>query len=153
MLNRLRYANERYKFIFDFVDLLQRQCHKINSNSDGLRVDSPNWKKNKKATIIPKNNDDKYFQYAVTVALNYEEIRKNSESISHINRFINKYNWTGINYPSGKDDWKIFEKNNPTITLNVLYAKKEKGVLPKFQNMTQSVKNKFQIKKAGIVIQ
>ena len=43
MLNRLRYANERCK---------------INSNSDGLGIDSPNWKKNKKATIIPKNNDD-----------------------------------------------------------------------------------------------
>ena len=153
MSNRLRYANERYKFIFDFVDLLQRQCHKINSNSDGSCIDSPNWKKYKKVTIILKNNSDKYFQYAVTVALNYEEIIKKSESISHINPFINKYNWKGINYPSGKDDWKMFEKNNPTITLNVLYAKKEKGVLPKFQNMTQSVKNKFQIKKAGIVIQ
>ena len=57
-----------------------------------------------------------------------------------------------MNYPSGKDDWRRFEKNNPTITLNVLYAKKEKGVLPKFENITQSVKNKFQIKKAGTVI-
>ena len=25
-----------------------------------------------------------------------------------------------LNYPLGKDDWKKFEKNNPTITLNVL---------------------------------
>ena len=27
--------------------------------------------KNKKTTINPKNKDDKYFQYALTVALNY----------------------------------------------------------------------------------
>ena len=30
--------------------------------------------KNKKATINRKNNDDKCFQYAITVALNHEQI-------------------------------------------------------------------------------
>ena len=35
-----------------------------------------------------------------------------------------KYNWKEINYPSGKDDWEKFEKNNPSIALNVLYVKK-----------------------------
>ena len=24
--------------------------------------------------------------------------------------FVNKYNWEGVNYPPGKDDWKNFEK-------------------------------------------
>ena len=37
--------------------------------------------------------------------------------------FINKYNWEGIHYPSKKDDCKKIEKNNLTITLNVLYEK------------------------------
>ena len=37
--------------------------------------------------------------------------------------FINKYNWEGINYPSKIDDWKTFEKNNPTIAFNILYTK------------------------------
>ena len=27
-----------------------------------------------------------------------------------------------------KDDWKKFEKNNVTIALNALYAKKEKNI-------------------------
>ena len=40
--------------------------------------------------------------------------------------FINKSNWEGINYPSERDDWKKFEKNNVIIALNLLYAKKEK---------------------------
>ena len=40
--------------------------------------------------------------------------------------FINKYTLEGINFPSEKDDWKKIEKNNVTIALNVLYAKKEK---------------------------
>ena len=29
-----------------------------------------------------------------------------------------------MNYPSEKDDWKKFEKNNVTIALNVLHAKR-----------------------------
>ena len=37
---------------------------------------------------------------------------------------MNKYSWKGINYPSGKNGWKKFEKNNLTIALNVLYIKK-----------------------------
>ena len=37
--------------------------------------DSPDWMKNKKATINPINKkDNKCFQYRLTVALNHEEI-------------------------------------------------------------------------------
>ena len=39
---------------------------------------------------------------------------------------MNKYNWDGIHVQSQKDDWKNFEKNNATIILNILFAKKEK---------------------------
>ena len=31
-------------------------------------------------------------------------------------------------YPSQKDDWKIFGRNNLTIALNFLYAKKERNI-------------------------
>ena len=51
---------------------------------------------------------------------------RNQTNFTKIKSFINKYNWEGINFPSEKDDWKKFEKNNVTIALNVLYAKKEK---------------------------
>ena len=83
----------------------------------------------KKATINPINKkDNKSFQYAVTVALNHEEIRKHSERITKIKPFVNKYNFEGIHFPSEKDDCKKFEKNNRTIALNVLYTKKEKNI-------------------------
>ena len=39
---------------------------------------------------------------------------------------MNKSNWEGIGFLSEKDYWKMFEKNNATITLDILYAKKEK---------------------------
>ena len=50
------------------------------------------------------------FQYTVTVALNYKEIKWNPERVSNIKPFINKYNWKGINYSSKLDDWKTNEK-------------------------------------------
>ena len=57
--------------------------------------------------------------------MNYEEIKIGSQGITKIKPFIDKQNWKGINFPSEKDDWKKFEKNNVTIALNVLYATKE----------------------------
>ena len=92
---------------------------------------SPDWKKKKQATINPKNADDKCYQYVVTVVLNYGEIELNSERISNIKPFRNKFNWKRINYPSKIDDWKTFTKNNPTIALNILYIK-EKEICPAY---------------------
>ena len=57
------------------------------------------------------------------VALNYAKTELHPERVSNIILFIYKYNWDGIKYSLKIDDWKTFEKNNPTITLNVLYIK------------------------------
>ena len=54
----------------------------------------------------PENNDDKCFQYAVAVALNYQNIENNRERISKINPFIDEYNWKEIDFPSHQKDWK-----------------------------------------------
>ena len=40
------------------------------------------------------------FQYAVTVALNYGEIKFHLERVSNIKLFINKCKWKGVNYLS-----------------------------------------------------
>ena len=93
----------------------------------GWFIDSPDWIKNKKTAINSINKkDNKCFQYGVTAALNYEEVKKDPQRITKIKPFTNKYNWEGINFPSEKHDCKNFEKNNVTIVPNVLYAKEEK---------------------------
>ena len=94
------------------------------------------------STINPKKTDDKCFQYATTVALNYGEVKWNSEGVSNIKPFINKYNWKGINYPTKIENWKTFEKNNRTIALNISYTKEKKYFQLIFQNITQPGKNK-----------
>ena len=56
-------------------------------------MDSSKWlKKKKKATIYPKNNDDKCFQYSITVTLNHKNIVKDPQRISKINPFNDQYN-------------------------------------------------------------
>ena len=100
-----RYQNlleESKTEVFYSVDALYYNLNKISLSRGGSYIDSPEWLKNKKATINPKNNDDKCFQYAVTVALNYENIKNNPERISKIKRFIDQYNWKEINFPSHK---------------------------------------------------
>ena len=68
------------KFVFDCVQLLYNKCHKINldhMDHAGSYIDSPDWIKNKKATINPINEKyKKCFQYDVIVVLNYEQIKK-----------------------------------------------------------------------------
>ena len=123
-------------FIFDLVWLLNYKCHKINSKRAGSYIDSPHWIR--KVTINPKNKDDKCFQYAVTVLLNYGEIKWNPERVSNIKPFIHDYNWKGSNYPTKIDDWKTFEKNNPTFALNILYIKRKEIYLADISNYNSS---------------
>ena len=101
------------------------KCHRVNFIRGGSYIGSLGFIKKKKATINPKNTDDKCFQYTATVPLNYEEIESHLERVSSIKPFINLYNWEGTNYSSKIDDWKSFEKNNPANTLNILYIKEE----------------------------
>ena len=55
----------------------------INFKYGGSYIDFPDWIKKKKATINPKNTDDKFFQHTVNVALNYGEIKWYPERVNH----------------------------------------------------------------------
>ena len=57
------------EFDRDSVDLLY-YLHRTSLKRSGSYVDSQKWLKNKKSNNKSKKNDDNYFQYALTVALN-----------------------------------------------------------------------------------
>ena len=118
----LEESMRRSEFVFDSVNSLYYELHKISLNRGGPYTDSPKWLKNKKATINLKNNNKKCFQYAVAAALNYKQIKSHLERVSNIKLFIKQYNWKEINFPSDKKDWSEFEKNNKSIGLNILYV-------------------------------
>ena len=88
---------------------------------DLIYIDSPKWLKDKRSTVNPESNDDKCFQYAVTLALNFDKIKKDPQRISKIKPFIDQYNWKDIDFPSTSKDWRRFELNNK-IALNILYV-------------------------------
>ena len=91
-------------FVFDSVDILYYKFHKISLNRGGSYIDSPDWIKNKKATINPKNKDNECFKYAITAALNHNKINNHPEKISKLKPFIDNYNWKDIEFPSHSKD-------------------------------------------------
>ena len=121
-------------------------CLIILINRGGSYIDSPKWLKDKKATINPKNNNDKRFQYALTVALNYEKIKKDLQRISKIKPFIDQYNRKDIDFPSHSKDWKKIESNNKLIALNILY------VLHNTEKIRHACKSKYNLKRENQVI-
>ena len=60
-----------------------------------------------------------FFQYAVTLALNLDNIEKNRQRISKIKPFINQY-WKDIYFPPTSKYWRKFELNNK-VALKILY--------------------------------
>ena len=79
-------------FVFGGVNYLYYNFNKISISRGGSYIDSPKWLKDKKSTVNQKNNDNKCFQYAVTLALNIDQINDHPERISKIKPFIEKYN-------------------------------------------------------------
>ena len=109
-------------FEFDGVNVLYYDFNKTSIYRGGSYINSPKWLKDKKSTINPKNNDHKCFQYALTLALNLNNIDNHLEKISKIRPFIDQYNWKDIDFPAMSKDWKKLELNNNEIALNILYA-------------------------------
>ena len=131
-------TNEIIKLLFEsflqrFEENLQEKMRGSDFEFDGINffyynlyrggsyIDSPKWLKDKKSTINPKNNDHKCFEYAATLALNFDNINNHPEKISKIKHFIDQYNWKDIDFPPTNKDWKKFELNNK-VALNILHV-------------------------------
>ena len=97
---------EGSNFVFESVDLMSYHIHKTSL---------------KRGIINPKNYAcSACFAYSVIVALNHQNIRNHPERITNIIPFKDQYSFVDIDFPAGIKDWKIFEKINETIALNIL---------------------------------
>ena len=77
--------------------------------------------------INPENNDNKCFQYSVTLSLYHKQITgRNLFRVSKIKPFVDNINWENINFSLQEQDYETLEMNNKSIALNVLYADNEK---------------------------
>ena len=88
----LKEKNFFQKIEFDGINFFNYNFNKTSIYRGGSYTDSPKWLKDKKSTINPKNNGDKCFQYADTLALNFDNINNHIEKISKIRPFIDQYN-------------------------------------------------------------
>ena len=97
-------------YIFERVDLLEYNLHKISLNRGSSCIESPTWIKNKTVAINTKNTkNNNCFQYAITPTLNYRNIGHHPERISN------------LDFPAGHKDYSTFEKNNSGIAINILF--------------------------------
>ena len=64
---------EESDFVFENVDSLYYNLHKISLNRGVSYIDFPGWIKNKRATINPKSTDDKCFRDTIAAALNLKK--------------------------------------------------------------------------------
>ena len=110
------------EFVSDSTDLLYNHLQRIKLKRGESYVDSQKRLKTKKATINQKNSDNNSFQYALTAALNDQNIKSLPETVSNLKPFVDQYNWKEIDFLSGQKDWKKFELNNKTIALNILFV-------------------------------
>ena len=76
-------------FGFDGINFFNYDFNKTSIYRRGSYIDFPKWLKDKKSTINPK----KCFQYAATLALNFDNINNHPEKISKVRPFIDQYNW------------------------------------------------------------
>ena len=76
-------------FVFESVELLDYKLHKIKLQRGGSYIKSPKWIRDKSVTINPKNKrDSNCFQYAVSIALDHQDIGNDPQIISKINPLL-----------------------------------------------------------------
>ena len=87
--NGLEEKMKRSDFVCDSIDLSYYHLHKTSLRRGRSYIESPEWLRNKRAAINPKNDDDNCFQCALTVARDYDKIESHPERISNILLLLN----------------------------------------------------------------
>ena len=69
--------------------------------------------------INDKKGDNECFQYS-TALLKHKEIGNNSNRVFKIKPYLRNLNFKYIKYPLKREDYETFERNNESISLNIL---------------------------------
>ena len=78
-------SQEGSSFVYESVEECNMHFHKIDLRRGSSFIDTPEWLKNKKATINLQNTNNAYcFMYAIAIALFHEALGNNPGHISKI---------------------------------------------------------------------
>jgi hypothetical protein len=93
-------------------------------------VPTPKLLAGKHALVNVFNQDDTCFAWAVLSALHPTH---HAQRVLNYRRYLNSIDLTGIKFPTPINQVGRFERNNPTISINVYVLRKnEKEIIPKY---------------------
>ena len=105
------------RFVFDEFLYLDANFHQLNLTSGSSYLPLPDWLARKKAIVNPHNDDEECFKWSVIAA---ENVRmKDPQRVSNLRKFMDNYNWSGLEFPVSIKDIRKFETRN-NISVNVL---------------------------------
>ena len=121
---------EASDYVFIRVVEMTYHCYRVDLNRGASYIELPEWIRSKKCCINPRNKgDSECFKWAVVAAVHHGDIGSHPERISKIKpQTADRYNWSGIEFPTPSNQWKKFEKQNPEIALNVLVIEGERKI-------------------------
>ena len=105
------------RFVFNEFLYLDVNFHQLNLMRGSSYLPLPDWLARKKAIVNPHKDDEECFKWLV---LAVEKVgMKDPQRVSNLRKFMDNYNWSGLEFPfSIKDIGKFETKNN--ISVNIL---------------------------------
>ena len=105
------------RFVFDEFLYLDINFHQLNLTRGSSYLPLPDWLARKKAIVNPHNDDDECFKWSIIPVENTG--MKDPQRVSNLRKFMDNYDWSGLEFPvSTKDIGKFETRNN--ISVNVL---------------------------------
>ena len=104
------------RFVFNEFLYLDVNFHQLNLTRGSSYLPLPDWLVSKKAIVNPHNNEE-CFKWSVIAAENAG--MKDPQCVSNLRKFMDNYDWSGLEFPvSIKDIGKFETRNN--ISVNIL---------------------------------
>ena len=104
------------RFVFDEFLYLDVNFHQLNLTRGSSYLPLPDWLARKKAIANPHNNDEECFKWLVIAAENAG--MKDPQCVSNFRKFIDNYDWSGLEFPvSIKDIGKFETRNNISVSV------------------------------------
>ena len=118
-------ALAKSRFRFDEVLFPDVNLNQLNLTRGSSYIPLPDWIVKKKVIINPKNTDERCFEWSDTAGLHYMDIKSNPECISNLRKYVDNYDWSGLEFPLSIKGISKFEKQNDVI-VNVLCVEGKK---------------------------
>ena len=135
------------RFVSDEFLYLDDNFHQLNLTRGSSYLPLPDWLARKKAIVNPHNDDEECFKWSVIAA--EKEGMKDPQRVSNLRKFMDNYDWSGLDFPvSIKDIGKFETRNN--ISVNVLAVEgRDIYIHRKGQRMGREI-NLLMVSKDGI---